>query len=99
MIEAKSSGEALVRLENDRPDLILIDLVAESPDLMCREIRGLTDAPMIVLLLAKSEQKKVVILDAGDGRLYGFSVFGKGAPGTCPSALTSCGANGKSGDL
>ena len=58
MIEAESGGEALVRLENDRPDLILTDLVVEPPDLMCREIRRLTDAPMIVLLLAKSEQSR-----------------------------------------
>jgi two-component system, OmpR family, KDP operon response regulator KdpE len=65
VVEAKSGGEALVRLGNDRPDLILVDLVAESPDLMCREIRGLTDVPMIVLLLPKSEQEKAAMLDAG----------------------------------
>ena len=39
MVEAKSGGEALVRLGNDRPDLILVDLVAEPPDLM-RLARG-----------------------------------------------------------
>jgi two-component system, OmpR family, KDP operon response regulator KdpE len=65
VVEAKSGGEALVRLGNDRPDLILVDLVAEPPDLMCREIRGLTDVPMIVFLLPKTEQDKAVILDAG----------------------------------
>jgi two-component system, OmpR family, KDP operon response regulator KdpE len=76
VVEAKSGGEALVRLGNNRPDLILIDLVAEPPDQMCREIRGLTDVPMIVLLLPKSEQKKVEMLDAGadDCMVSPFSV-------------------------
>jgi two-component system, OmpR family, KDP operon response regulator KdpE len=76
VVEAKSGGEALVRLGDDRPNLILIDLVAEPPDLMCREIRGLTDVPMIVLLLPKNQQKKVGILDAGadDCMVSPFSV-------------------------
>jgi two-component system KDP operon response regulator KdpE len=58
VVEAKSGGEALVRLGNDRPDLILVDLMAEPPDLMCREIRGLTDVPMIVFLLPKASKLK-----------------------------------------
>ena len=99
VVEAKSGGEALVRLANDRPDLILVDLMAEPPDLMCREIRGLTDVPMIVFLLPRSEQNKAGNLGCRGGRLCGISVFGKRAPGTCPSSLTSCGANGKSRDL
>ena len=97
--EAKSGGEALVRLGNNRPDLILINLVAEPPDLICREIRGLTDVPMIVFLLPKSEQNKAVMLDAGADDCMVSSVFSKRVPGTCPSSPTSCGANGKSGDL
>jgi two-component system KDP operon response regulator KdpE len=76
MVEAKSGGEALVKLRNDRPDLILLDLMSEPRDLACREIRSMTDAPMIVLMLAKSEQEKVVTLDAGadDCMVKPFSV-------------------------
>ena len=65
MVEAKSGGEALLKLRNDRPDLILLDVMSEPGDLACREIRSTTDAPMIVLMLTKSEQEKVVTLDAG----------------------------------
>jgi DNA-binding response OmpR family regulator len=76
MVEAKSGGEALVKLRNDRPDLILLDLMSEPRDLACREIRSMTEAPMIVLMLAKSEQEKVVTLDAGadDCMVKPFSV-------------------------
>jgi DNA-binding response OmpR family regulator len=66
----------LVKLRNDRPDLILLDLMSKPRDLACREIRGMTDAPMIVLMFAKSEQEKVVTLDAGadDRMVKPFSV-------------------------
>lgn len=76
MVEAKSGGEVLIKLLNDRPDLILLDLVSEPRDLACREIRSATDALMIVLMLAKSEQDKVVTLDAGadDCMVKPFSV-------------------------
>jgi two-component system KDP operon response regulator KdpE len=76
MVEAKSGAEALVKLRNDRPDLILLDLMSEPRELACREIRGMTDAPMIVLTVAKSEQEKIVTLDAGadDCMVKPFSV-------------------------
>jgi two-component system KDP operon response regulator KdpE len=64
-IEAKSSEDALVKLRNERPDLILLDLMSEPRDLACREIRSVTDVPMIVLMSRNSEQEKVVTLDAG----------------------------------
>lgn len=76
MVEAKSGAEALVKLRNDRPDLILLDLMSEPRELACREIRSMTDAPMIVLTVAKSEQEKIVTLDAGadDCMVKPFSV-------------------------
>jgi two-component system, OmpR family, KDP operon response regulator KdpE len=76
MVEAKSGGEALAKLRNERPDLILLDLSSEPRDLACREIRSVTDVPMIVLMLQNSEQEKVVTLDAGadDCMLKPFSV-------------------------
>ena len=76
MVEAKSGGEALVKLRNDRPDLILLDLMSEPRDLACHEIRRMTDAPMIVLMFAKREEEKVVTLDAGadDCMVKPFSV-------------------------
>ena len=76
MVEAKSGGEALVKLRKDRPDLILLDLVSEPRDLACREIRSVTDVPMIVLMLRNSEQEKVGTLDAGadDCMVKPFSV-------------------------
>jgi two-component system, OmpR family, KDP operon response regulator KdpE len=76
MVEAKSAGEALVKLRNDRPDLILLDLISEPGDQACREIRSRTDVPMIVIMLRNSEQEKVVTLDAGadDCMVKPFSV-------------------------
>ena len=65
MVEAKSTEDALVELRNERPDLILLDLMSEPRDLACREIRSVTDVPMIVLMSRNSEQEKVVTLDAG----------------------------------
>jgi two-component system, OmpR family, KDP operon response regulator KdpE len=76
MVEANSGGEALVKLRNDPPDLILLDLMSEPRDLACREIRSMTDTPMMVFMLAKSEQEKVMTLDAGadDCMVKPFSV-------------------------
>jgi len=76
MVEAKSGGEALVKLRNDRPDLILLDLMSEPRNLACREIRSVTDVPMIVLILRNSEEEKVLTLDAGadDCMVKPFSV-------------------------
>jgi two-component system, OmpR family, KDP operon response regulator KdpE len=76
VVEAKSGGEALVKLRNDRPDLILLDLMSEPRDLACREIRSVTDVPMIVLILRNSEEEKVLTLDAGadDCMVKPFSV-------------------------
>lgn len=65
MVEAKSGGEALVRLRSDRPDLILLDLMSEPKDLACREIRSASDAPIIVLTSRNTSQEKVMALDAG----------------------------------
>ena len=65
MVEATSGGEALVKLRNDRPDLIILDLMSEPRDLACREIRSASDVPIIVLTSRNTEQEKVMTLDAG----------------------------------
>ena len=65
MVEATSGGEALVKLRNDRPDLIILDLMSEPRDLACREIRSASDVPIIVLTSRNTEQEKVMALDAG----------------------------------
>jgi two-component system KDP operon response regulator KdpE len=65
MVEAKSGGEAVVKLRNDRPDLIILDLMSEPRDLACREIRSASDVPIIVLTSRNTEQEKVMTLDAG----------------------------------
>jgi two-component system KDP operon response regulator KdpE len=68
MVEATSGGEALVKLRNDRPDLIILDLMSEPSeprDLACREIRSASDVPIIVLTSRNTEQEKVMTLDAG----------------------------------
>jgi len=65
MVEAKSCGEALVKLRTDRPDFILLDLMSEPRDLACREIRSASDVPIIVLTSRNSAQEKVMALDAG----------------------------------
>jgi two-component system, OmpR family, KDP operon response regulator KdpE len=65
MGEAKSSAEALVKLRNDRPDLILLHLMSGPMDLACREIRSASDVPIIVLISSDTELEKVTALDAG----------------------------------
>jgi two-component system KDP operon response regulator KdpE len=65
MVEARSGGEALVKLRSDRPDLILLDLMSEPRDLACREIRSASDVPIIVLTSRNTQQEKVMALDAG----------------------------------
>jgi len=65
LVEAKSGGEALVKLRNDRPDLILLDLMSEPRDLACRDLRSASDVPIIVLTSRNTQQEKVMALDAG----------------------------------
>jgi len=67
VIEAKSGEEALEKLRDDHPDLVLLDvnLLGISGLDVCREIRESSDLPVIMLTVRNSERDKVQALDAG----------------------------------
>jgi len=65
--EVKSGEEAVEAVRKERPDLILLDV--NMPGIggiaAAREIRGMCDAPIIMLTVRSAERDKVVALDAG----------------------------------
>ena len=65
--DARSGEEALERLRQDHPDLVLLD--TNMPGIggleTCREIRETSDVAVIVLTVRDSEADKVAALDAG----------------------------------
>ena len=65
--DARSGEEALQRIREDKPDLILLDM--NMPGMggleACRQIRATSDAAIIMLTVRDSEQDKVGALDAG----------------------------------
>jgi two-component system, OmpR family, KDP operon response regulator KdpE len=65
--EARTGDEALEQIRSDRPDLILLDV--NMPGISgletCREIRGSSDIPIIMLTVRGTEKDKVQALDAG----------------------------------
>jgi two-component system KDP operon response regulator KdpE len=65
--ESKSGDDALEELRKERPDLILLDvnMPGRSGLETCREIRGSSDVPIIMLTVRNSEKDKVQALDAG----------------------------------
>ncbi len=67
VVEAKSGEEALQRLDELQPDLILLDL--NMPGIggleTCRAIRDRWDTPIIILSVRNTEMDKVQALDAG----------------------------------
>ena len=65
--EAKSGEEALDRVRDERPDLILLDVNMPGMDGLeaCREIRGSSDVPIVMLTVRNAERDKVNALDAG----------------------------------
>ncbi len=67
VLEAKSGEEALDKLRELQPDLILLDL--NMPGIggleTCRAIRERSDTPIIVLSVRNTEADKVQALDAG----------------------------------
>jgi two-component system KDP operon response regulator KdpE len=67
VIEAKSGEDALEKLREEAPDLILLDL--NMPGIggfeTCRAIRESSEVPIIVLSVRNAERDKVQVLDAG----------------------------------
>jgi len=65
--DAKSGEEALESFRKERPDLVLLDV--NMPGMggieACREIRRISDAPIIMLTVRNAERDKVSALDAG----------------------------------
>ncbi len=65
--DAKSGEDALESFRKERPDLVLLDV--NMPGMggieACREIRRISDAPIIMLTVRTAERDKVSALDAG----------------------------------
>src|SRR5262245_729393 len=67
VVEAATANDALVTAAAERPDLVVLDLgLPDKPGIdVCRELRGWTDVPILVLSARHSDDEKVVLLDAG----------------------------------
>jgi two-component system, OmpR family, KDP operon response regulator KdpE len=65
--EARTGEEALGVLRESFPDLILLDMNMPGMSGMgaCREIRAVSEVPIIVLSVRDSERDKIAALDAG----------------------------------
>lgn len=67
VMEARSGDEALEQIRHEHVDLILLDvnMPGRSGLETCREIRGSSDIPIIMLTVRNTERDKVQALDAG----------------------------------
>lgn len=67
VLEASTAEEGIDQAAAARPDLIVLDLGLPDRNgfAVCREIRGWSAVPIIVLSARHSEQDKVALLDAG----------------------------------
>ncbi len=67
IVEAHRGEEALDKIRSERADLVLLDV--NMPGLggleVCREIRRVSDVPIIMLTVRNTEKDKVLALDAG----------------------------------
>jgi two-component system KDP operon response regulator KdpE len=67
VVEAKTGEDALIRMREEAPDLVLLDL--NMPGIggleTCRAIRETSDLPIIILSVRNTERDKVQALDAG----------------------------------
>src|SRR5947209_7242301 len=67
VLEAESGRAGIDLAASQHPDLIILDLGLPdtSGEDVCREIRGWSSAPIIVLSARHTDQEKVRLLDAG----------------------------------
>ncbi len=67
VLSAVTANEGIDQAASARPDLIVLDLGLPDRDglAVCREIRGWSSAPIIVLSARHSDRDKVALLDAG----------------------------------
>lgn len=67
VIEAADGDEALKRFEEERPDLIVLDIGIGQPDgvEVCRRIRKVSDVPIVVLTLQQNEIAEAMCLATG----------------------------------
>jgi two-component system, OmpR family, KDP operon response regulator KdpE len=67
ILEARDGTEALEKVRNAKPDLILLDMNMPGLDGLqtCREIRSDSEVPIIMLTVRSAEKDKVRALDAG----------------------------------
>jgi two-component system, OmpR family, KDP operon response regulator KdpE len=65
--EAKNGEEALAGMRAAPPDLVLLDVNMPGMDgfAVCKEIRGTSQVPIIMLTVRSAERDKVAALDAG----------------------------------
>jgi two-component system KDP operon response regulator KdpE len=67
VIEARDGNEAIEEIKADSPDLVLLDINMAGIDGFetCRQIRGFSDVPIIIVTVRGDENDKVIALDAG----------------------------------
>lgn len=67
VISATNAEDALEAIENQSPDLVLLDIVLPGMDgfSLCQEIRGFSDVPVVMLSARDSEVDKVRGLEMG----------------------------------
>jgi len=67
VVEAANASDALTVAGAEQPELIILDLgLPDKPGIdVSRELRGWTDAPILVLSARQSDEEKVALLDAG----------------------------------
>ena len=67
VIEARNGQEALGRISEELPDLVLLDLNMPEMDGLetCHHLRSGSDVPIVVLSVRNTEKDKVAALDAG----------------------------------